>query len=255
MVTLLNAALALASRGMHIFPCVPRDKRPATPNGLKDATTKVEVISAWWNSMPEANIAVATGKASGIFVVDIDDEDAEAEISKLEAQHGALPATVEQITPRGRHLLFRWPPNGDIRNSASKIARGVDVRGEGGYIVCAPSTHPTGKRYAWSVDSATCFASAPEWLLSMITAPAPIMMPITTDSDAADFGRLRLEKGCRNDTLTRIVGHFFARHVDPELVLAAALAIGKDCKPPLPSAEVTRIVNSIAGRELKGRMQ
>jgi hypothetical protein len=249
MVTLLNAALALASRGMHIFPCVPRDKRPATPNGLKDATTKVEVISAWWNSMPEANIAIATGKASGIFVVDIDNEDAEAEISKLEAVHGALPSTVEQITLRGRHLLFRWPGS-EIRNSASKIAHGVDVRGEGGYIVCAPSMHPSGKRYAWSVDSATCFANAPEWLVSMITAPAPIM-PV-----APLFEGNIIAKGCRNDTLARITGHLFARHVDPEIVLAAVLAIGAHaCKPPLPAAEVTKIVNSIAGRELRRRLQ
>src|SRR5262249_21543270 len=153
-----------------------------------------------------------------------------------------------------RHLLFRWPGI-DIRNSASRVAPGVDVRGEGGYIVCAPSMHPSGKRYAWSVDSATCFACAPEWLLSMITRPAPIMMPITMDSDAADSAARRLKKGSPNATLPRFVGHFFPRHVDPELVLAAALAIGKDCKPPLPSAEVTRIVNSIAGRELKGRMQ
>jgi hypothetical protein len=252
MVTLLNAALALASRGMHIFPCVPRDKRPATPNGLRDATTKVEVISAWWNSMPEANIAVATGKASGIFVVDVDNEDAEAEIAKLEAIHGALPATVEQITPRGRHLLFRWPPNGDIRNSASKIARGVDVRGEGGYIVCAPSIHPSGKSYAWSVDSASTFALAPQWLISLVAMPAPIV-PVTP---VFEGNGLNIAKGTRNDALTRIIGHLLARHVDPELVLAAALAIGAhSCKPPLPAGEVTKIVNSIAGRELRKRLQ
>ena len=252
MVTLLNAALALASRGMHIFPCVPRDKRPATPNGLKDATIDVAKITAWWTAQPSCNIGVATGKASGIFVVDIDNEDAETEVAKLEKMHGELPRTVEAITPRGRHLLYKWPDR-EIRNSASKIARGVDVRGEGGYVICAPSMHPSGKRYCWSVDSATGFAAAPEWLLSMITAPAPIAETSEVKVWAGIIAG-GLMKGTRNDSLARVVGHRLGRHVDPEMVRDIALLIGAhSCKPPLPSSEVNRIVNSIAGRELERR--
>ena len=98
-----------AERGFHVFPCRPRDKRPATANGLKDATTDPDVIQAWWQQQPDSNIAIATGAASGIFVVDIDGLDAEAALRRLEVEHGALPATVEAITARGRHVYFKWP--------------------------------------------------------------------------------------------------------------------------------------------------
>ena len=95
---MIRSALTLAARGFHIFPCRPRDKRPATANGLKDATTDPEIIRAWWRQQPDNNIAIATGPASGIFVVDVDGLDAEATLRRFEAEYGALPATVEVIT-------------------------------------------------------------------------------------------------------------------------------------------------------------
>src|SRR5690348_15560939 len=122
--TLQSAALKLAERGMRVFPCRPQDKRPATPRGVHDATTDPRVIERWWRHA-DYNIGVATGAISGMMVIDIDDTDAEAELRKLEGAHGALPPTVEAITARGRHLFFKWPDQ-DIRNSASKIAPGID---------------------------------------------------------------------------------------------------------------------------------
>ena len=72
---------------------------------------------------------------------------------RLEATHGELPASVEVITARGRHLYFRTPEV-PVRNTASKIAPGIDTRGDGGYVLAPPSIHPSGRRYAWSVDAA-----------------------------------------------------------------------------------------------------
>ena len=86
-------------------------------------------------------------------MLDIDGDDGEASLRKLEAEHGALPDSVESITGKGRHVWFRI--NGSpIRNSASTIAPGIDVRGDGGYVLAPPSIHPSGKAYAWSVDCA-----------------------------------------------------------------------------------------------------
>jgi hypothetical protein len=90
----IQTALALAARGFHIFPCRPRDKRPATANGLKDATTDPDIIRAWWRQQPNNNIAIATGPASGVFVVDVDGLDAEATLRRLEAEHGAYTRTI-----------------------------------------------------------------------------------------------------------------------------------------------------------------
>ena len=169
--TLLHTALTLAAHGLHVFPCWPARKEPATSHGFLDATTDPDVIRQWWRHEPQFNVAVATGELSKIFVVDIDGLDAESELRKLEAEHGALPATVEAITGHGRHLYFKMPGI-SVRNSESRIAPKIDVRGSGGYALCPPSLHPSGKRYAWSVDSAKAFAAAPDWLLARI-ASAP----------------------------------------------------------------------------------
>src|SRR5262249_23182844 len=139
-------------------------------NGVNAATTDAETIRQWWRQLPEANIGFATGKRSGIFVVDVDGIDAESELRKLEARFGTLPKSVEVITPRpGRHIYFKMPAT-DIRNSPGKIAAGVDVRGSGGYVLLPPSR--PGRRYEWSVDSANTIADAPAWLLQIIAAPA-----------------------------------------------------------------------------------
>src|SRR4249919_192975 len=104
---MIRTAIALAQKGMPVFPCRPRDKRPATANGLKDATTDLDTIRQWWRQEPQFNLAIATGAVSGIFVVDIDGLDAEVELRRLEAEHGGFPSTVEAITARGRHVYFR----------------------------------------------------------------------------------------------------------------------------------------------------
>src|SRR6516162_2064880 len=127
--TLLDAALGLARRGLHVFPCRPprlgpKDdgKKPATRNGCRDATSDTNIIRAWWTERGDYNVAVATGPASGIMVLDVDPDDGgETALAELEEKHGALPATVESVTGGGgRHLLFKWPGR-DIRNSASQI--------------------------------------------------------------------------------------------------------------------------------------
>ena len=101
----------------------------------------------------------------------MDGLDAEVELRKLEHAHGALPATVEAITARGRHVYFKIPGE-RVPNSASKIAPGIDVRGDGGYVLAPPSIHPSGRAYAWSVDSSDTFAVAPDWLLAKIITPS-----------------------------------------------------------------------------------
>src|SRR5262249_44029601 len=132
---MIRTALTLAARGLHVFPCLPRAKEPATVHGCKDATIDREIIRQWWHSEPQFNVAIATAGVSKVFAVDVDGLDAEAELHKLEAEHGALPPTVEVLTPRpGRHIYFRMPYT-PVRNSAGKIAPGIDVRATGGYTL------------------------------------------------------------------------------------------------------------------------
>jgi hypothetical protein len=245
----IRTALALAARGFHIFPCRPRDKRPATTNGVRDATTDEDIIQAWWRQQPDNNIAIATGAASGIFVVDVDGLDAEAALRGLEAEHGALPATVEAITARGRHIYFRWPQE-PVRNSAGKIGAHIDVRGDGGYVLCPPSIHPSGRRYCWSVDSANSIADAPGWLLAkqngvtVSTTPSPEWRALIKG----------VGEGARNSSLAKLAGHLLRHHVNAFVALGLLQAWNAaNCTPPLPIWEVEQIVNSIAGKELRRR--
>jgi Bifunctional DNA primase/polymerase, N-terminal len=162
-----NAAIAYATRGFAVFPCMPRGKVPATHHGCRDATKNLALITAWWRENPRYNVAVASGTISKVFILDVDGLDAEASLRKLEEQYGALPDTIESITRRGRHLFFRCE-NGAVWNSAGAIAPGLDIRGDGGYVVLPPSIHPSGRPYVWSVDSADHFAEAPTWLISLL---------------------------------------------------------------------------------------
>jgi hypothetical protein len=253
---LLKTALALASRGLHVFPCLPRDKRPATPHGCKDATTDVLVIREWWGTQPDFNIGIATGTVSDTWVLDVDGLDGESGLRHLEAQHGTLPPTVEVITGGGgRHLYFRMPAGRDVRNTASAIAPKIDTRGTGGFVIAPPSTHASGRRYHWSVDSGRAISPAPTWLLDLIAVPAknggtPPPIPPGGWRDLVGT----IAEGRRDCTLAKVSGHLFRHYVDPHLALELVDALNTArCRPPLSDADVHRIVNSIAGRELRRR--
>ena len=116
------------------------------------------------------NVSVTFPDDCGLFVMDIDGDDGKAALEKLESEHGDLPKTWESITGSGGyHLIFR--ANGtDIRNTASSIAPGVDIRGTNGQIIAPPSIHPNSNFYRWDDGCAPweCdVADAPEWLVKL----------------------------------------------------------------------------------------
>lgn len=148
-------------------------KHPRTKNGLKAASTNLGVINEWWKKWPDANIGIATGQESGFVVLDVDPRHGGDEsLALLKNQYGPLPNTIEAITGGGgSHILFKNP--GLIKNRTN-ILPGLDVRGEGGYIVVAPSLHACGKRYEWELSSRPLevpLSDMPEWLLQMIVEP------------------------------------------------------------------------------------
>jgi hypothetical protein len=252
---LVCTALGLARRGRAVFPCLPRDKRPATPRGFKDATTDPDKVREWWRHEPNFNVGVATGAVSGLFVVDIDGLDAEAHLRKLETELGKLPSTVEVITARGRHVYFRMP-GCPVPNTAGKIAAGIDVRGDGGYVLAPHSIHPSGRAYAWSVDTGDTIATAPDWLLAKVTrrrdSSHSLMAPPPSDWRALFVNGV--ERGQRDVTVTRLCGHLLRHYVDPFVTLEILQLWNQaHCRPPLPPHDIERIVASIAGKELHRR--
>jgi hypothetical protein len=155
----LAAAQSYAARGWRIVPVhVPTATgcscaRPACASPGKHPT-----IAKWtertfppeaWSNGAAKNLGIVTGAISGLVVVDVDGGGEET-LAQLERELGALPTTVAARTGSGgRHLLFRHP-GGLVRNDAKKrLGPGLDVRGDGGFIVAAPSLHKSGARYAW----------------------------------------------------------------------------------------------------------
>ena len=244
-ITAVDVALFYAERGWNVFPVRPRDKTPliAEPPWNEIATTDRNKILGWWEFNPNANVGIATGSRSGIFVLDVDGEDGEQTLSKLIAKHGTLPATPIATTGKGRHFIFAYPAGRNIRNTAKKIGAGLDTRGDGGYIVAPPSVHPSGRMYQWHKDflpSKTPIAEAPEWLLKLLEQPEQ-----QQDEQKQQSGGV-FTSGQRNSALTSLAGSMRRKGFDFESILVALLAENrKKCVPPLPDAEVRKIAESV----------
>jgi hypothetical protein len=249
-----NAAIAYATRGFAIFPCLPRGKAPATRHGCRAATKDLAQVATWWRENPTFNVAVATGPVSKVFVLDVDGLDAEASLRKLEEKYGALPATVQSITPRGRHLFFKCE-NSAVRNSASAIVPGLDIRGDGGYVVLPPSIHPSGRSYVWSVDSGDHFADAPAWLTNSLSGSkyGSCQHKAKSPEHWHSVITSTIRNGARNSTLTSICGKLLhAGLMEFALVydLMCCINIAR-CEEPLTEGEVHTIVASVARTHLK----
>ncbi|MFG1350115.1 DUF3987 domain-containing protein [Xanthobacter autotrophicus] len=267
----LAAALDYATKGWPVFPCDPATKAPLTDHGHRDATTIVPIIRAWWQRWPQAMVGLPTGTASGVWVLDLDVDpekrlDGGAALDQLEATHGRLPNCPCAETPRcGTHLFFRFDPDRPVKNSVGKVAPGIDVRGDGGYVVLAPSVRSDGRSYQWlSVPFAdTDFPDAPDWLYRLIerpkpepaSAPSPAirLLPDTLDPRRLAYARSALDReakavasaaeGGRNHRLN-VAAHNCATYaaagfLDEGEAREALLAAALECGLSVPEARRT----------------
>lgn len=146
--TVADHAAYLAAHGLAVFPLRQNDKRPATEHGFHDASSDPGVVRSWWELSPTCNVGVATG--SGIAVIDVDVDEGKGEdgltaLRDWERDHGEMPETFTVVTGRGGlHLYYRV--DREVRCSTN-AELGIDVRGDGGYVVGPGSTHPNGRTY------------------------------------------------------------------------------------------------------------
>lgn len=195
--------------GFTLFQLAEYAKVPRKgSNGCLGATSDQAIIAEWWKDHPESNIGLAT---NDLWVLDIDGEAGRTSLNNLIMEHGRWPATLIAKTGNGKHYYFRQPLDFTIRNSASKIADGIDTRGVGGYVVMPPSIHPdTRKPYEWvRGHSPTEFPpeaipQAPEWLLAIlrpVVQVAPAMVPTLPQisyngASGSHYGQAALEREC-----------------------------------------------------------
>jgi predicted P-loop ATPase len=238
---LLSHALRYVALGWPVIPL--NGKVPRTANGSHDGSVAPDQIREWWQQWPTANIGLCTGHR--FWVLDVDAKSGGyLSLEELEAQHGRLPDTIQQITGGGgKHMLFRIPERTSIANSASLVAPGIDVKGTSGYIVAAPSVHPTtGRRYEWDgieeIEHQRIL-DAPEWLIAMLTAKR-------AQHGHAEVVQAKIPKGRQHATLVSIAGSMRRRGLEADEIYAALEVINQHrCEEPGPDVNIRRIADSI----------
>jgi hypothetical protein len=166
--TTLTEAYRLAEQGRHVF-FLGRTKRPVGNcpacrdaddshdresciclqcHGFYAATVDPDRIRAMHDATPGGLLAMRTGAPSGVVVVDVDPGNG-GNVLDLIARHDVPRTACVRTGSGGHHIYYRHPGVG-VPNSAGRLALGVDVRGDGGYVVLPPSVHPrTGRPYVW----------------------------------------------------------------------------------------------------------
>ena len=257
---LLRAALAMAARGWHVFPCVADGKRPVLRgNWQQHATTDPDRIRRWWEGT-SYNIGVSCGP-SGLVVIDLDvDKDASGadgadSLARLCARVGQPrpSGTLTVCTPSGGTHLYFLAAGRPVRNSAGRLGPRIDVRADGGYVV-GPGSRIGGRAY--EVRSGALPRPVPEWIIDALTAPAvppsvpspavpppavpppkvrPLPDPGTRGATAYAMAALREETlrmaiavdGTRHDTLNKAafsLGQLVAAGLLPDLAVITSLA-------------------------------
>lgn len=170
--TKAEAAAEYASHGWKVFPCAPNTKIPlAGTHGVKDATCDAAKVAEWWSANPDANIGLACGESSGVWVVDIDirPEKNVDGIDSVRKSGKRLPDTLKQKTPSGGvHLVYKC--DGERPANKNGFLLGVDIRGDGYYIVVAPSVID-GRTYEWC-NAGTPLAEFPDDFKARRPAPS-----------------------------------------------------------------------------------
>ncbi|MFQ5803608.1 MAG: bifunctional DNA primase/polymerase [Candidatus Methylomirabilales bacterium] len=255
---MLEHALHLSRLGLSVFPihapgmALPpgTDERnvgkvPLVPWAeFQRRRATEEEVRIWWTCWPSANIGVVTGAISGVIVLDVDGEEGQTSLRPM----APVPVTWRSSTGKGQHHWYRHP-GGVVRNFTQR-APGLDLRGDGGYVVAPPSLHRSGAQYAWTIapeDSE--LVPPPAWLEELLARPEQAS---GRASEATDWLALLqgVEKGQRHDVAVRIAGHFLAIGRSPEETEAMLLGFAAQCDPPHDPEDVRRIVRDLARKEV-----
>jgi hypothetical protein len=193
--------------------CTSPGKHPRTKTGVKDASRSEAQIREWWTRWPDANIGLATGKPSGLLVVDLDGEQGLISWMRLLLDHGPVPDTIEVVTGSGgRHVYFAMFDN-DLGNTAGRLGPAIDTRGTGGYVLAPPSNHASGSAYEWRRGLAPGIAAVPGWIVQALSPQreTPAQRPTFRSGDSSRYGAAALKhtldrisaapEGERNNTL------------------------------------------------------
>ncbi len=253
-----QAALRYAGRGWPVFPAHSvrdgrctcsrddcpiqrRGKHPRTMNGVKDASTDPAQIDRWWTKWPDANVAVATGSASGLFVLDVDPRNGGQRSLKQLVDGRDLPQTPTVRTGGGGLQFYFASPEGLQLKSRNSVLPGLDVKGDGGYVIGPASIHKSGRTYVWAsglTPGKVPLVSLPRWLQKALSGRT---RRDRTDGETAE----PISEGGRHSYLVRMAGALRRQGALPEEIESAiSMSNAARCVPPLPEKEVADIARS-----------
>ena len=239
-VSIERAAHAYLDLGFSVMP-IGDDKRPIEKwEHLQGERPSHDRIVDWWTRYPHANVGIITGLVSGIFVLDID---------KPEAKHfvkdRGFPHTPISTTSKGHHLFFDYPSV--LLGNRSDAKLGMDIRGEGGYVVAPPSYHPSGFQYQWTTMHLwnTKIAEAPDWLIDWC---ADLNRSNERQKGWQNEILEGVTDGGRNNAAASLAGRFFNKDLSVPEITEILLMWNERNDPPLPEEEIIRTVSSMASR-------
>lgn len=259
-----RSALAYAAKGFRVLlvhgikegsctcgnsDCRSPGKHPITSGGVHDATTDRSQIKALFKQYPDANIAIATGSASNLLVLDIDFRNGGREsLKNARDQFGKQPRTVTVDTGGGGwHLYFKHPDGRRIRTRHGKaFGEGIDVQADGAYIIAPPSLHKSGERYVFqkgcSLDELPIKPLPDAWSARLAT----LYEPVKESSRALSLSNQSFIEGRRNQELTSLAGKLRNTGLSDQALLEALVEENESrCNPPLGRDEVERIAKSV----------
>ena len=249
----INAAQGLATFDWPVFPVNPDTKAPLITSWQSRATCDRSGIVDLFKDYPSAAIGLVTGQKSGLVIIDIDKRENFCGLQNFKDAGHKLSPTVSASTPRGGIHLYFKAPSCEVPCSVSKIAEGVDIKGDGGFIISPPSITKWGK-YSWEC-SYQIFQQGP------LPLPEKFYMPVghkrlvknTGDAKRSVSSRLleTIVEGNRNDEITKRCGLLVSRYPANDALKMLELINQKCCQPPLDQRELHQIFASISKREGK----
>ncbi len=239
---LTKAALDYSRYGWSVIPIESRGKSPLLAwDVYQHRRTEKPEFADWFERWPQANLAIVTGTVSSLVVLDVGSADrGAAALEQLWQGHAPLPETVEVRTGAGgRHLYFAHYD--DIINSRLGIVPGVDLYGDGSYVVAPPSVHANDDSYSWIHSPEDCrLATLPDWLAQMARDSAAAETQSLLDWQQ----RLGQQVGGdeREKTIAYLAEHLAKKGVDQAVTLELMLCWNAArCHPPMSEEILTGI--------------
>jgi DNA polymerase I len=259
---ILQTALEFANHGIPVFPvhgmtsaghctcnqkCDHAGKHPILKGGYKIAITDFDQIRAWFNQFPNANLAIPTGKVSGLCVVDIDPRHGGSEgLEKLCQDYGNVmkeTPVIVNTSNGGQHLYFSSPVNTSALRNATNLGNysGIDFRVGGGYVVAPSSLHESGDTYRFK---GIAIADAIKQIKSLPELPSKYVILLNKKTYQPTSSQIL--EGKRNDTLFKIGCSLRGQGAEKQQLLDELRSKNNErCKPPLSDSEIDQIVQHI----------